>query len=625
MYLLNTSTLQLEQPRNLSHEYAILSHVWGEEEVTFRDINGPDAANLRGYTKIKRCCAQARADGYKYAWIDTCCIDKSSSAELSEAINSMYRWYEDAAVCYAYLADVPSDENPADECSRFRNSRYFKRGWTLQEVIASKIVEFFAEDWIKIATRESETSVIAEVTGVDRRVLSKRLSLANVSVAKKMSWASERETTRVEDRAYSLMGIFGVHMPLLYGEGEHAFIRLQHEIMRTSNDQSIFAWGYGTQVEVSSNIEHLYNRVNSAGQPLFASSPSDFRGCAKVDQILPSDFLDLFDSSLSKYTSYKSHFSMTNSGVQITLPIKRTDLGYMVALACVDTSKTGSCFIWLDLNLDQAGIFRRFGIGCTAKRGLFDDYFLKDIIITHKDKPPCFDHARGLPQSTESPPSRVNLDFRLAIQEGFILCSSLPVQEPYPVKPEVGMWNWTSSGVECILAFRYETSEAGFIVTIGRWSHDVCVHVASVLDVDRCSGIDPLSELSSPPLTSLFSHSSPLHSTSLPSDIDTGYDRPDHASRFITRFRGCESAPDWASRPLPLGKRVTVTCLRAGPYTYNVTIAVHPNVHRCADEESQTQSQRLPAVRVNKVRLLEARRRMSLSGSKPRRASHYRR
>ncbi|KAH7922675.1 HET-domain-containing protein [Leucogyrophana mollusca] len=261
MYLLNTSTLQLEELRhyvparypNLDSEleesrhvppYAILSHVWGEEEVTFRDINEPHAVNLRGYTKIEHCCAQARADGYEYVWVDTCCIDKSSSAELSEAINSMYRWYAEAAVCYAYLEDVSSGEDPACRTSRFRRSKYFERGWTLQEVIAPERVEFFARNWIKIGTKNSLVSVIANITGVDKRILLQKLSLADVSVAKKMSWAAQRRTTRVEDRAYSLMGIFGIHMPLLYGEGENAFIRLQHEIMRTSNDQSIFAWGY---------------------------------------------------------------------------------------------------------------------------------------------------------------------------------------------------------------------------------------------------------------------------------------------------------------------------------------------------------------------------------------------
>ncbi|KAH7928294.1 HET-domain-containing protein [Leucogyrophana mollusca] len=308
MYLLNTSTLELEQHQR-SPPYAILSHVWGEEEVTFRDINGPDA----------RCCAQALADGYEYAWVDTCCIDKSTSAELQEAINSMYSWYEDAGVCYAYLADVPSDEDPAAKNSGFRNSRYFKRGWTLQEVIAPEMVELFAEDWVKIGTKASEMSVIAEVTGVDRRVLSKSLSLEEVSVAKKMSWASERETTRVEDRAYSLMGIFGVHMPLIYGEGGHTFIGPRHEIIRTSNDQSIFAWGLKDRT--------YHGFLLARKECLLALSPSAFRNSAKVDRIMPGDFLGLFASSLSKDTSYKPQFSMTNSGIQITLPTKTTDYG----------------------------------------------------------------------------------------------------------------------------------------------------------------------------------------------------------------------------------------------------------------------------------------------------------
>ncbi|KAH7920892.1 HET-domain-containing protein [Leucogyrophana mollusca] len=571
MYLLNTSTLRLEEPPKLT-KYAILSHVWGKEEVTFRDINGPHAERLEGYTKIKRCCAQALADGYEYVWVDACCIDKSSSAELSEAINSMYRFYEDAAVCYAYLADVPSDEDPTDRHSKFRRSRYFKRGWTLQEIIAPRRVEFFARDWVKIGTKASETLVIAEVTGVDRRVLSGTLSLAAVSVAKKMCWASERETTRVEDKAYSLMGIFGVHMPLLYGEGENAFIRLQHEIMRTSNDQSIFAWGYKDQ--------RIFDWRDQDGGRLFASSPSYFRGCAKVDRIMPSEFLDLFTSSLSKDTTYKSHFSMTNSGAQITLPVKGTRPTYKAALACVDTSDMESCFVWLDLNLDRDGIFRRIGIGCAAKPEPRDRYFLKDIIIaTHKDSPTHLVFP-GLPRLL-SPPSRMNLDYRIAIQEGFVLCSPLPVQWPYLLNPEGGTftWDWTYSGVECILAFRNMFSEAGFIVTIGRWSRSrVCVHVASVLDVA-------------------------FHSASLPSNVDAGYDCPDHT--LADGSRGCESAPDWASRPLPLGKRVTVTCLR-GPGTFNITIAVgHPNACTCVEGKSQSQFQRLQTIQVSTLEPLE--------------------
>ncbi|KAH7926826.1 hypothetical protein BV22DRAFT_1154767 [Leucogyrophana mollusca] len=113
MHLLNTETLQFEEPQHMA-TYAILSHVWGEQEVTFRDTNKPSPEQFKGYAKIEHCCAQALADGYKYLWIDTCCIDKSSGAELSEATDSMYRWYAEARMCYAYLEDVLSDDQGAD-------------------------------------------------------------------------------------------------------------------------------------------------------------------------------------------------------------------------------------------------------------------------------------------------------------------------------------------------------------------------------------------------------------------------------------------------------------------------------------------------------------------------------
>ncbi|KAH7924778.1 HET-domain-containing protein, partial [Leucogyrophana mollusca] len=241
MRLLNTRTLKLEDHPRVP-EYAILSHRWGEEEVCFPDINGAHAPNLKGYSKIERCCAQALRDGHQYVWVDTCCIDKSSSAELSEAINSMYHWYREAQVCYAHLDDVCSDEDPSSEDSGFSLSEWFMRGWTLQELIAPETVIFFAKDWVEIGSKISLISTIAGITAVDEDVLLGTLPLKDVSVAKKMSWASWRETTRVEDRAYSLMGLFGVNMPLIYGEGKNAFARLQGEIMRKSTDQSIFAW-----------------------------------------------------------------------------------------------------------------------------------------------------------------------------------------------------------------------------------------------------------------------------------------------------------------------------------------------------------------------------------------------
>lgn len=143
MRLLNTSTLKLEDFFDDIPNYAILSHRWEHEEVSYHDFQA-DCIDLAGYSKIVGCCKQPGLDGFDYAWIDSCCIDKSSSAELSEAINSMFLWYSDSQTCYAYLSDVPSfaDDHSAEN-SAFRTSKWFGRGWTLQELLAPEIVVFY--------------------------------------------------------------------------------------------------------------------------------------------------------------------------------------------------------------------------------------------------------------------------------------------------------------------------------------------------------------------------------------------------------------------------------------------------------------------------------------------------
>ena len=220
--------------------YAILSHTWERGEVSFDDLPREHAKQMQGYGKITNCCALALSDGFEYVWIDTCCIDKRSSAELSEAINSMYAWYQNAQKCYVFLADVPTGEDCCEEDSTFRKSRWFTRGWTLQELLAPSTVEFYGQDWHEIGTRFVLKDVLTEITGIDHDILLDG-KFETASIAKKMSWASKRTTTRVEDIAYCLLGIFGVNMPTLYGEGRHAFTRLQHVIIQTSNDHSIFA------------------------------------------------------------------------------------------------------------------------------------------------------------------------------------------------------------------------------------------------------------------------------------------------------------------------------------------------------------------------------------------------
>ena len=192
--------------------------------------------------KIREACNVARANGYRYLWIDSCCIDKTSSSELSEAINSMYQWYARADVCYAFLADVPAEEDHRREDSKFRLSRWFTRGWTLQELIAPANVLFLYDDWTFIGSKHSLSSLITEITSISYNALLRVEPLREFSVAERLSWAARRTTTRTEDRAYSLLGIFAINMPTLYGEGEGAFRRLQEEIMRRVPDQSLFAW-----------------------------------------------------------------------------------------------------------------------------------------------------------------------------------------------------------------------------------------------------------------------------------------------------------------------------------------------------------------------------------------------
>jgi hypothetical protein len=229
MRLLNTTKRKLEEfGGNEIPLYAILSHTWGESEITFQDIKGDDAEEKVEYEKVRETCSRAAANGFDYVWINTCCIDKTSSAELSEAINSMYRWYQESGVCYAYLADVPSNavnRQARDVSTEFLESRWFTRGWTLQELIAPSTVIFFDKEWQKIGTKSSLQSKISEITGIPSNILLGG-DLECASVAQRMSWASKRGTTRVEDLAYCLIGIFGINIPMLYGEGDRAFIRL---------------------------------------------------------------------------------------------------------------------------------------------------------------------------------------------------------------------------------------------------------------------------------------------------------------------------------------------------------------------------------------------------------------
>jgi hypothetical protein len=208
--------------------YAILSHTWGadNEEVTFEDLKQGAGKNKAGYQKISFCEKQAAGHGLEYVWIDTCYIDKSSSAELSEALISMFRWYSQADRCYVYLADVSKRNWQVD----FYNSRWFTRGWTLQELLAPSSVEFFSREGKRLGGKNSLCQHVSKITGIPANAIQGE-PLSSFSVDERRSWAEKRQTKREEDEAYSFMGIVDVYMPPLYGEGRGSAIRrLEKEI-----------------------------------------------------------------------------------------------------------------------------------------------------------------------------------------------------------------------------------------------------------------------------------------------------------------------------------------------------------------------------------------------------------
>jgi hypothetical protein len=336
MRLINTTTLKLEEFIDKDvPPYVILSHTWAKEEASFQEMQNCDeiVKKKEGYSKIKRCCEVARSDGFNYAWIDTCCIDKTSSSELSEAINSMYRWYSTADVCYAYLSDVPSTRDPNAPGSDFSRSRWFTRGWTLQELIAPSVVIFFGSDWKEIGSKSGLRKAIIDTTGIPLDIILGGTT-EEASIAQRMSWAAKRETTRPEDLAYCLMGLFHVHMPMIYGEGgEHAFLRLQEEILKISYDESVFAW------------------TSSRSLGLLASSPAAFSQSGHI--------------IASRRRPDGKSFTFSSRGINIELPMKMIALPnrreiFRGVLDCfesgIPTTKVG---IELAASSEENGIFYR--------------------------------------------------------------------------------------------------------------------------------------------------------------------------------------------------------------------------------------------------------------------------
>ncbi|KAL8366427.1 hypothetical protein RB595_004959 [Gaeumannomyces hyphopodioides] len=327
--LINTETLRMKMfPSASAPRYAILSHTWVDgDEVDFQDMTRYGAISHEndvtpaerdcicgcrcrgaanptvnavkgrsGYQKIVQTCHLAKKHDIEWAWVDTCCIDKRSSAELSSSINSMYRWYSDAVVCYVFLSDL--DPQPGDFKAALKRCRWFTRGWTLQELIAPPKLEFYNRDWTNVGSDKKLESLLREVTGINAVGFGRKrcLFLQQIPVATKMSWAAGRETTQAEDKAYCLLGIFDINMPLLYGEGDGAFRRLQEEILKRFDDSSIFCTD-------GSGIPSF----NGVGRDVLAPSPASFSDSRDIKVL--SAFMD------QRYS--RTSFSMTNRGLLV--------------------------------------------------------------------------------------------------------------------------------------------------------------------------------------------------------------------------------------------------------------------------------------------------------------------
>ncbi|CAN9246499.1 unnamed protein product [Alternaria alternata] len=328
MRLLNTRSLEFScvYVPNRVPDYVILSHRWGSEEVTYADIiqaplSEPTSVtrNKSGFLKVQGACALALQNGYEWIWIDSCCIDKSSSAELQETINLMWKYYKESNICLAYLEDVVDPEAGWGNDQPVGKSEWFTRGWTLQELIAPYSVEFYSSGWQPIGTKLERYRELADITGIDHDILRNNRPISDFSTAEKLSWAAHRAVTKEEDETYSLFGLFDLNLPLLYGEGRlKAFVRLQEAIYDTTSDHSIFLF--------------LHSR-SSDDYPLLAESPSQFCN-REICKTCP----DQEDENYSTYFSYadlvKSErwHRQAHEKIMITVTMRRNEVSTVFPL-----------------------------------------------------------------------------------------------------------------------------------------------------------------------------------------------------------------------------------------------------------------------------------------------------
>ena len=381
MRLLNTATgrfVQVEDPQKV--RYAILSHVWTRPdephypEQTFQDVrkiqrqHGGEESVVPFFSeKVRGFCEKACADGFRLAWADTCCIDKTNDAEMAEAINSMFVWYRDASACYTILSDVDyHGGDPSGYEEALRNSNWFCRGWTLQELVAPKTVVFFSNQWQPLGSKRTLAPRTVEITGIDYDILVHVKPLNEVSASSRISWAAKRRTTRTEDEAYSLLGLLGIEMPISYGEGRVAFLRLQEKIAeRTPHDASVFVWGpilHEQQLTSGSLVLSTSPPISSiptSSQPcLLAAAPKDFLWSSRTNHFSPKVLL----RSLGGEAEHIQGFTQTAFGFFARLPLlpllSQGAHTYITLLPCNDSEeRILGVLLRSSAELSQANIF----------------------------------------------------------------------------------------------------------------------------------------------------------------------------------------------------------------------------------------------------------------------------
>src|SRR3569833_1317723 len=341
MRLLNVQTLQLELFDNPIPRYAILSHTRADDDVQYSDIVGSDGSVLiRRSRKLDGACTQAAADSLPYLWIDAICVDKRSSAELTESINSMYRWYHGAEICYTYLADVTVADGDKEQQiqAKLADCRWFTRGWALQELLAPVDVRFFDCQWRFFGTKTTLCETIEKITHIHQDYLLSIKEVTEASGAQRMSWVAGRMTTKDEDMAYCLLGLFDGAIPIINGEGgSKAFRRLQDEILKSPGmkDDSIFAWGL-------EDPERPRNAAVPIPGGLFSPSPTVFAGSEVIlrprhsESNLPglsSGYSNILRHSLLIFSAAENEeYWLLSSGPEVSpervvgIPLQKSDL-----------------------------------------------------------------------------------------------------------------------------------------------------------------------------------------------------------------------------------------------------------------------------------------------------------